>query len=478
MDGQLAKFPRDSFTTSWDQVLQITVTSLAEGPHVRHRAKTRLPAMCPVRTHIVSDWFLKVDAAKAQVRQRAYDELQRLAGVAESSSDVLDCSGVVERSRQWEAHRPGSDCDMNDILRRSPQPAEVWIMRFDVQLEDCGETDTDKSFGLLVPPALADFALTLKIVGRGSGELSGAAHLAPFCMPWPPQPSDLDCLQPVELIQRYHEAVFYTMLPQLRPSFCHVSSKCGVGDAADENFQRLSKLAIVVRLLDSENGVSIDWQSMQEFVEEDRKCQVLHALMSEENEELEDDDVFRTASAGDLGASAASGSASASVFQKQAERQGAHRHREQRGQRQRQGDPWQVPHWLLAVTHRTFRLLRLREMGASGFVGPVHWHPLLLDVATTLPRALPRNEMFGVLRYLGSMVLRAAVSLAVSSLGQEKTCVQLEKQLEKTCGGRSAGRSCEEIAGQLGDPAGDARSGELGTSWGVVDRASRVGQGV
>ena len=105
VDGQLAKFPRDSFTTSWDQVLQITVTSLAEGPHVRHRAKTRLPAMCPVRTHIVSDWFLKVDAAKAQVRQRAYDELQRLAGVAESSSDVLDCSGVVERSRQWEAHR-------------------------------------------------------------------------------------------------------------------------------------------------------------------------------------------------------------------------------------------------------------------------------------------------------------------------------------------------------------------------------------
>ena len=67
---------------------------------------------------------------------------------------------------------------MNDILRRSPQHAEVWIMRFDVQLEDCGETDTDKSFGLLVPPALADFALTLKIVGRGSGELSGAAHLA------------------------------------------------------------------------------------------------------------------------------------------------------------------------------------------------------------------------------------------------------------------------------------------------------------
>ena len=42
--------------------------------------------------------------------------------------------------------------------------------------------------------------------------------------------------------------------------------------------------------------------------------------------------------------------------------------------------------------------------------------------------------MFGVLRYLGSMVLRAAVSLAVFSLGQEKTCVQLEKQLEKTCG--------------------------------------------
>ena len=183
VDGQLAKFPRDSFTTSWDQVLQITVTSFGEGRHMRHRAKTRLPAMRPVRTHIVSDWFLKVDAAKAQVRQRAYDELQRLAGVAESSSDVLDCSGVVERSRQWEAHRPGSDGDMNDILRRSPQPAEVWIMRFDVQLEDCGETDTDKSFGLLVPPALADFALTLKIVGRGSGELSVAAHLAPFCMP-------------------------------------------------------------------------------------------------------------------------------------------------------------------------------------------------------------------------------------------------------------------------------------------------------
>ena len=398
VDGLLraATFPRDSFTTSSDQVLQITVTSSGED---RHRASVRLPAMCPVRTYIVSDWFAKVDEAKVQVKQRAYEEIQRLVGVAESSSDVLDCSGVGERSRQLEAIA-GSDCDMNDILRRSPQPAEVWILRLDVQLGDCGETDTDRRFGLLVPPALADFALTLKIVGRGSGEPSGAARLAPFCMRWPPLPSD--CFQPVELIQRYHEAFFYTMLPQLRPSF-------GLGDAVDENFRRLSKLAIVVRLLDSENGVSIDWQSMQEFVEEDTKKQVLHALMSEENEEPEDDDVLCSAFAWDLSGASAAGGFDAGYL-------------------------CQVPHWLLAVIHRTFRLLRLRKMAASGFVGPVRWHPLLLDFATTLPRALPRDGSFGVLCYLGSRVLRAAVSLAVFALGQEKTCVQLEKQLEKACG--------------------------------------------
>ena len=82
-----------------------------------------------------------------------------------------------------------------------------------------------------------------------------------------------------------------------------------------------------------------------------------------------------------------------------------------------------------------YRFLDLLVYAQQCLAGPTAWHPLLLELATTLPKAGLRGatDAFHGLHHLGNFVLRAVVSIAAFTKAPGASCCQLKEQVDGAC---------------------------------------------
>ena len=389
----LSTFPRDSFTPAFSNLCTVKETG------GKFQAIVELPAYVTVRGKYTSHVHADSVDAKHEAFQAALESLEAFHGPS-SLPDQYQL--IVDRG---DAYMDGTRvCSPAADLRNVTEswPTTMSLMRLKVQ----STTGSSQRFGVLMSQN-GDFGLRLCLENMD-------ILFAPAQVAWPP-PDAPD--KPEELICRYHEIAFYTMLPHLRPKLLS-----GSGDHCDW----LPSVALLVRVADAE-GVSIAWQEMQNTVNVDvRQC--VHAALGAALDACEegDDDNDEV----EMPVAPASSTACVPhIFYEEDLASCTHTEN-------RDGNNG-LPPWLLPVLHRIFRFLDLNMMARVPLAGPASWHPCLLDLATTLPGARLHSgcsEVFASLQHLGCAVLRAIVSLAIYIRNPSASSSQLEGFRNTVCG--------------------------------------------
>ena len=84
-------------------------------------------------------------------------------------------------------------------------------------------------------------------------------------------------------------------------------------------------------------------------------------------------------------------------------------------------------------------------MAAKSLAGDAPWHPLLLDIVTTLPQARLRQSLFAELQNFGGKVLQAVVSLDTFVRNSTADCVQLERMRDAAMSAGSLARMAQSL---------------------------------
>ena len=468
----LDTLPCDSFTPESKQRCDLCEV---QSKGSSHRATIRFPPTSPLRKSVQSDWHDDAHSAKLQAFSKALDDIKK-AGML--SGEVQDLVETTEQAPNADpattagralvipggaprasAAGGGSQLLAASVGARAPMstappnidldlgsvacgqwPEELFVLRLDVELDAGGGLELAPGtggFGLLVDPTCADFGVTLNLQDGTMPELRGTVQLRPVRVRLPGARESAQRTEAMELVRRHHEATLYALRPGLRPSFGGVGlSSHDSAESSDEvekpHFaESLSTSALVVRLEDSAEhfGTSdtgqFAWAAMQQFVDDDVTKFVLQAMSLEEDcENGEGGGEGSGRGCKEKGAPmvpphlfyhhAAAVDATAATPGVDA-------------------DGPTLPLWLLPVLYRVFRFLELRQHMVGSPAGAAPWHPLLLDMAMTLPSAGVRQGPFETLHHLGSKVLGAILSIVAYVQHPPVDCAQLERSRTAAC---------------------------------------------
>ena len=427
----LDALPKDSFTGKVKSRPDLCTVNTAGS---QYKATVKLPHFCPLRKLIHSNVHSEGDAAKREACLQALCELLEAELYKASQIEPVVAEIVTRLQANTSIPRDSPHADLArrnqgqsiDLSDPSVQwPRELWVLRFEV---DVADTSINR-FGLLVTSAFSDFGLAqeFRLAASAGDDVCVAVRATPARFAWPTALSEKDV---VELVRRYHQSVLYEMMPnkEMQPSFA-----CIYG-SEDIVIETKPTSALLVRLEDEPadaETVHIAWNDMQKQVDADAQSRV--ALMFEEDEDEDEEETMKGEAEGTLRPQSWPCSP---LFYKE---DGAVM-------------PTlasltdnEKPAWLLPLLHRFFRFMELREMAAKSLAGDAPWHPLLLDIVTTLPQARLRQSLFAELQHFGGKVLQAIVSLDMFVRNSTADCVQLERMRDAAMSAGSLARMAQSL---------------------------------